>query len=226
MRGTQAYSKPELTLRTLDNLLGPQWPKIIRTYHQRWRFKHPDAQDFIMTVSEVAGRPGDKWFYDQTLYGTGMLNYAVSFTSDPAPAKRGFFDQGGSPKLSEDKSEDSRRPVESEVLVRRLGEMAFPAVIRVKFEDGSEIRELWGLYDPGVSEEGALEGINQYRWKKYKYAKRVVLAEVDPDHTWNLEVPRTDNSYQAEPNKLAADKWYLRWVVWIQNVLMGFSYFS
>jgi len=90
----------------------------------------------------------------------------------------------------------------------------------------SEVRELWPVTDPGLPAAGAPEGANQYRWKKFKYAKKVVLAEVDPDHAWNLEVPRTDNSFQAQPNKLAADKWYLRWVVWIQNVLMGFSYFS
>ncbi|HSE49453.1 MAG TPA: M1 family metallopeptidase [Terriglobales bacterium] len=224
--GTQAYSKPELTLRTLENLLGPQWPRIIRTYHQRWRFKHPDAQDFIATVDELSGGRNLKWFFDQTLYGTNTLNYSVSFTNDPAPKKEGLFDQGGQPKLAEDKSKESERPNESEVLVRRVGEMAFPAVIRVKFEDGSEVRELWPVTDPGLPAAGAPEGANQYRWKKFKYAKKVALAEVDPDHAWNLEVARTDNSFQAQPNKLAADKWYLRWVVWIQNVLMGFSYFS
>jgi len=224
--GAQAYSKPELTLRTLENLLGPAWPRVIRTYHQRWRFKHPDAQDFIATVEEVSGRRDLKWFFDQALHSANLLNYSVSFTSDSAPAKKGYFDQNGQPQLADDKSKASERPVESEVLVRRLGEMVFPAVVRVKFEDGTEVREVWEVHDPALPAEGAPAGLNQYRWKKFKYAKKVVLAEVDPDHAWNLEVPRTDNSYRAQPNALAADKWYLRWVVWIQNVMMGFSYFS
>lgn len=224
--GTQAYAKPELTLRTLENLLGPQWPRIIRAYHQRWRFRHPDAQDFIATVEEVSGRKDLAWFFDQALYGTSLLDYSVSFTSDVAPRKRGFFDQDGRPQLAKDESSDAQRAPESEVLVRRLGGMAFPAVIRVRFDDGSEVRELWPVNDPGLPAAGAPAGANQYRWKKFKYARKVVLAEVDPDHAWNLEVARTDNSFQAQPNRLAADKWYLRWVVWIQNVLMGFSYFS
>ena len=52
--GDQAYSKPELTLRTLEKLLGPKWPRVMRTYHQRWRFKHPDA--FVEYAAAVARR--------------------------------------------------------------------------------------------------------------------------------------------------------------------------
>jgi len=83
----------------------------------------------------------------------------------------------------------------------------------VRFEDGSEVREHWD---------------GQYRWTKFKYASRpkIVSAQVDPDFQWKLEVHRTDDSYQAQPVRLAADKWYLRWVVWIENVLMAFSFFS
>ncbi len=208
--GVQAYAKPEITLRTLDELLGEVWPRVIRTYHQRWRFKHPDALDFLQVVNEVSGRDM-KWFFDQTLYGTGMLNYSVSFTTGERPAKKGLFDADGEPRYQEERGKG--REIESEVVVRRLGEMQFPVTVRVKFEDGSEEREHW-------------DGL--YRWTKFKYTGRpkIVLAEVDPDYQWKLEVHRTDDSYLQAPVKLAAEKWYLRWVVWIQNALMGFSYFG
>jgi aminopeptidase N len=207
----QAYAKPELTLRTLEALLGDAWPKVIRTYQQRWRFKHPDAIDFMDTVREVSGQDM-KWFFDQTVYGTGMLNYSVSFTTGEALAARGFFDDAsGKPQLAP--KENRPRPIESEVLVRRLGEMQFPVTVLVRFEDGSEAREHWD---------------GQYRWAKFKYTgkPKIVSAQIDPDFQWKLEVHRTDDSSQAQPVRLAADKWYLRWVVWIQNVLMAFSFFS
>jgi hypothetical protein len=225
--GTQAYSKPELTLRTLEMLVGPQWPRVIRTYHQRWRFKHPDAKDFIATVQEVTGQDWS-WFFDQTVYGTNTLDYAISFTNETAPRKNGYFDQGGQPKLSDDKSKEDARATESEVLVRRLGEMVFPVIVRVKFADGSEIRETWPVNDPTLPANGAPTGLNQYRWKKFKYAKKVVSAEADPDALFkSLEIHRVDNTAQLDPpTKLAADKWYLRWVVWIENAMMAFSYFS
>jgi hypothetical protein len=83
--------------------------------------------------------------------------------------------------------------------------------VHVKFEDGSERTEQWD---------------GRYAWQKFKYDKRIVLAEVDPAFKWNMEVMRTDNAVQADAVRLAPDKWYLRWVVWIQNLLSAFSYFS
>jgi hypothetical protein len=208
----QAYSKAELTLRSLEGLLGEAWPRVIRTYHQRYRFKHPDTFDFIDTVNQVSGRDMN-WFFNQTLYGTGRLNYSVSFTSGPAPKKTGFFDENGKPRFFSAQKEDQKGPVESEVLVRRLGEMQFPVTVLVRFEDGSQARETWD---------------GQYRWTKFKYfhKPKIVSAEIDPEFHWNLEVQRTDNSYLAQAVKLAPDKWYLRWVVWIQNVLIAFSFFG
>jgi hypothetical protein len=205
----QAYSKPELTLHTLEALLGDSWPKVIRAYQLRWRFKHPDAQDFMDTVREVSGRDM-KWFFDQTAYGTGLLNYAVSFSSGPAPARHGFFDKDGKPALADSKDEG---PVESEVLVRRVGEMQFPVTVLVHFADGSRRREQWDGGD---------------RWHKFKFTgtPKIVSADIDPDFLWKLEAARVDNSYLAQPVKLAAEKWYLRWVVWLQNVFMAFSYFA
>jgi peptidase M1-like protein len=216
--GVQAYAKPEVTLLTLEALLGGQWPKIIRTYHQRYRFKHPDAIDFMNTVNEVSGRDM-KWFFDQTVYGTGMLDYEVSVTTDKAKPKEGLFDQGGKPayvgaprgKDNDGKDKDSEK--ESEVLVRRLGEMQFPVTVHVRFEDGTEKLERWD---------------GQYRWTKFKYGGRakVASAVIDQDFNWKLQVHRTHDSYLKEPVKLAAQKWYLRWVVWLQNTMMAFSFFS
>ena len=91
--------------------------------------------------------------------------------------------------------------------------MRFPVVVRVCFADGTEAAEVWD---------------GQYRWAKFKYTgrPRIVSAEIDRSFLWKLEVPRTDDTALPEPVNLAADKWYLRWVVWIQNVLMAFSFFG
>jgi len=212
--GVQAYAKPEVTLLTLEGVLGDQWPKIIRAYHQRYRFKHPDAIDFMNTVSELSGRDM-KWFFDQTVYGTGMLDYAVSFTSERAHRREGLFDQGGKPAYVRERRErgDQGGDYESEVLVRRLGEMQFPVTVRIRMEDGSERTESWD---------------GQYRWTKIKFTgkSKVASATIDPDFQWKLQVNRTHDSYLHEAVKLAPEKWYLRWVVWLENALMAFSFFS
>ncbi len=208
----QAYTKPEVMLLTLEALLGDVWPKVIRTYHQRYRFKHPDAIDFMNTVNEVSGRDM-KWFFDQTVYGTGMLDYSVSFTTGKAAARQGMFDENGTPTYLAPPKGKNDTPAESEVLVRRLAEMQFPVTVRVHFEDGTEKTEHWD---------------GQYRWTKFKYSgnSKIAWARVDADYQWKLQVQRTHTTYLSEPVKLAPEKWYLRWVVWLQNALMAFSWFS
>lgn len=213
--GDQAYFKPELVLDTLEALLGDKWWPTIRAYQLRYRWKHPDAQDFMNTVSEVSGRDM-KWFFDQQLYQTNTLDYSVSFTAERDPGRHGFFDSGTKIDLIEaDKQASKATPYSSSVLVRRVGEQIFPVTLLVKFDDGSQKRETW---------DG---GNDQYRWTKFDYpGKKVVSASIDPDFQWKLEVPRTDDSVLAEPVELASQKWYLRWVVWIQNVMSAASYFG
>ncbi|HXE92107.1 MAG TPA: M1 family metallopeptidase [Terriglobales bacterium] len=211
----QSYAKTELTLRTLEEMLGDRWPRVMRTYFQRWRFRHPDAQDFMAVVREVSGRDMG-WFFDQSLNWSSTLEYSVTFHTGKRTPKEGYFDDNGEPKLvtaSPAPAPGTPDNVESEVIVRRLGNMRFPVVLHVRFADGKEVRERWD---------------GNYRWAKFQYRNRpaIVSAEIDRDFTWKLEVPRTDNSALAEPVRLAADKWYLRWVVWIQNVLMTFSFFA
>ncbi len=207
--GVQAYAKPEVTLLTLESLLGERWPKVIRTYQQRYRFKHPDAIDFMNTVNEVSGRDM-KWFFDQTIYGTDMLDYSVAVSNEPQSAREGMFDEKGKPAYVASKPVKGGAE-QSEVLVRRLGEMRFPVLVQVIFADGKEATEHWD---------------GQYRWTRFKYGKKVASAIIDPGFDWKLQVDRTHDSSLAEPVKLAAQKWYLRWVVWLQNVMMGFSFFS
>ncbi|MGZ4831768.1 MAG: hypothetical protein ACXVZQ_02515, partial [Terriglobales bacterium] len=111
------------------------------------------------------------------------------------------------------KAKDKDAEHQPEILVRRLGEMQFPVTVRVRFEDGTMKTERWD---------------GQYRWTKFKYEgkPKIAWAVIDEDYDWKLQVQRTHDSYLAEPVKLAAQKWYLRWVVWLQNALMAFSFFS
>jgi hypothetical protein len=52
-----SYTRPELTLRTLEQYLGPEvMARAMRTYSERWRFKHPSSDDFFAVLTEVSGR--------------------------------------------------------------------------------------------------------------------------------------------------------------------------
>ncbi|OYT71836.1 MAG: hypothetical protein CFK52_06890 [Chloracidobacterium sp. CP2_5A] len=73
-----AYARPALTLKMLEGQVGAEtMQRILKTYFERWRFKHPTSDDFFDVASEVAGEDLT-WFFDQYFRGTKILDYAVA----------------------------------------------------------------------------------------------------------------------------------------------------
>jgi hypothetical protein len=209
--GANSYSKGELMLRTLKRFLGKDvFGEMIKAYSTRFWFKHPRPEDFYEVVSEFAGRDMS-WFLDQFVYGSGKLDYAVhNIVSRKPGKKRGYFD-------SEYKS--GKEPViektlyESEVLVRRLGEVKVPVDILILFDDGTRVNEHWD---------------GQYRWKKFTYIRpsRIKAAVVDPEFRLVIDINRINNSMVIKPNKLAPYKWVSQWLGWFQHALEFFTIFG
>ncbi len=117
-----SYCKPEMVLRTLENYLGSElMAKVMRTYYQRFRFRHPTTYDFINVVNEVSGKDMN-WFFDQLVFDTGVIDYQVSSITTKEEAK-GLY--------------------ETEVVLKRNGRVIFPVEVLVSFEDGYTVRENW-----------------------------------------------------------------------------------
>ena len=209
--GANSYSKGELMLRTLKRYLGPDlFADMIKSYSQRWWFRHPKPKDFYDAVAEFAGQDMSL-FLDQFVFVSGKLDYAIGNISSKEPKqKKGWF--GGD--YMEDSSEKRDEKIyESEVLVRRLGEVKIPVEILVIFEDGATIEENWD---------------GQYRWKKFEYSgpSRLRKAIVDPAFKLVIDVDRTNNSMARKANKVAPLKWVSRWLLWLQHTLEFFTVFG
>jgi hypothetical protein len=219
--GAMAYSKPGLMLRTLEGYLGSErMLEVMRTYVERWRFKHPTSEDFIAVANEVAGEDLS-WFFDQALYGSAVLDYAIGAirTVRFGPPQGIGFEE----KKSEETETDTvatnadttaadtvpevvkPKAYQSTVWVRRVGDFVFPVDVLVRFEDGEEIRERWDGRD---------------RWVKYEYRRpaRLVLAEVDPERKVALDVNFLNNSRTLAINNKARRKLTLRALFWVQNL--------
>jgi hypothetical protein len=203
--------KDELMLRSLKRYLGKDlFADMIKSYSLRWWFKHPKPQDFYDVVSEFAAQDMS-WFFDQLVYGSGKLDYAIgSISNKQTRQQRGWFN--GEYREIRPKKEDAKT-YESEVLVRRLGEVKIPVEVLVVFEDGSEIREYWD---------------GDYRWKIFQYSRpsRIAKAVVDPEFKLVIDVDRTNNSMVRKPNKVAPFKWASRWLIWLQHALEFFTVFG
>jgi len=218
--GVNSYDRVGLTLRTLENYLGSEtMARVMRTYHQRWRYRHPTAQDFIATVNEFAGRNMD-WFFQQFFTSSNVADYAVTgLVSTPLEGKVGIYDEGGkkAPYLDEaarqafEKSQDKR--YRTTVTVRRLGEVAAPVDVVIRFKNGEVVREQWD---------------GKYRWVKYVYEKasEVASAEVDPAGKLVLDANYTNNSRAAKEDNGAAARWYVRWIFWLENLFVAAGFFS
>ncbi len=210
-----SYGKPALSLQTLEGLVGDQtMTRILRTYARRFRFMHPTSEDFIKVVNEVTGQDY-RWFFEETWSGSDLCDYAVSVKNEKPRVAEGLTDdpKGGEPiplkkaKQPSDK-DDKTGPWESEVTLRRVGEVRMPVELLVEFSDGRSIRETWDGRD---------------RWTRFRYAgpAKVVRAVVDPDRKIALDVNPANNAWLDEDgvSRRAATKWTARFLLWLQNLM-------
>ncbi|MCG3118530.1 MAG: hypothetical protein ALAOOOJD_00750 [bacterium] len=220
--GSNSYSKPGMLLTTLHNYLGQETMlKVMRTYVERWRFKHPQTRDFVNVANEVSGQDLN-WFFDQALFSNAVLDYSVDRVFTRALKKGEGYDfdlstappdstmtSGKSEKVKTGDSVEAKgkpKLYESGINIRRLGAFKFPVEVVATFENGEKVRETWD---------------GQELWKKLRYTKptKLVSATVDPEQKIMLDVNFTNNSKAVEPSGLGLDKLSARWLFWMQFLL-------
>ena len=100
------------------------------------------------------------------------------------------------------------------VVVRRIGDGVFPITTRVTFADGTTATESWDGRD---------------RWKTFRLTRDTTVrtVEVDPDRVLLLDVNYTNNSWSSHPRAAeASKKWALRWLTWVQELLLTYAAFA
>ncbi|MBM3817530.1 MAG: M1 family metallopeptidase [Acidimicrobiia bacterium] len=102
---------------------------------------------------------------------------------------------------------------ETSVVVRRYGEATFPVDVVTRFENGEEVRERW-------------DGLDRRVIYTYERESRPVSAWVDPDRVLLLDVNYTNNSRTLAPRASDAGlKWGLKWMVWLQDLMLTYAFF-
>ena len=223
------YMRASTILNTLERLVGEEtMMRIMRTYHMRWRFRHPTTADFIAAVNEGAGRDLT-WFFDELLTSTQLFDYGIGeLESVEVPKhKIGVFDVAGRKEETtrrkarelgaEEKAAAGGTEVKSyltTLTLRRFGEARVrsetPLEFEVVFDDGSKERGTWNGQD---------------RWATFRYEKqaKAVSAVVDPEQVWLIDAELANNSYQVKPVRkgmlrLAAKLFFL-----LQNSLLSLA---
>jgi Peptidase family M1 domain len=201
--GGTTYGKTATVLLTLEGIVGEDTvAKAMHAYFMKYRFTHPTKEDFLKSIEETAGKDLH-WYFNQAVYGSQVLDYEVlgvnSYPVDWSQEKSG--------KKADNKVNDT--VFQSYVTVHRKGDFVLPVEVEVKFDNGEKVREHWD---------------GQSRWTRFGYQKKtkVISAEIDPDHTVQLDRDKFNNSFVEEPNSKPTNKLSTYWLFvtqWIGQAL-------
>jgi hypothetical protein len=166
--------------------------RALHTYFMRYRFTHPTQEDFMKTISEVAGQDLS-WYWNQAVYGTQMLDYEV-LRADSNPVN--WWD----PNLNEKKGETE---YETQVILHRKGDFVFPVDAVVKFDNGETVYQHWD---------------GKERWMRYVYRKKaqVESVQIDPLYQVTMDNDYLNNSSVAESQHGAVHKVGMYWMFFTQ----------
>jgi aminopeptidase N len=94
------------------------------------------------------------------------------------------------------------------IVARRFGEAIFPVDVVTTFSDGSTRTERW-------------DGVERRIVYRYDTNVRARSVQVDPKRVLMLDVNYTNNSRTLQPRAGEASlKWSLKWMTWLQDVLL------
>jgi hypothetical protein len=97
------------------------------------------------------------------------------------------------------------------VVARRFGEAIFPVDIVTTFSDGTKKTERW-------------DGVDRRIIYRYDTTVRARSVQVDPNHVLMLDVNYTNNSRTLQSRAGEASlKWSLKWMAWLQDVLVTYA---
>ncbi|QIP16003.1 M1 family metallopeptidase [Spirosoma aureum] len=197
--GVLTYSKTATWLKTLEGLVGlPVMDEIMQTYFIRWKFKHPDADNFIAIVNEiVTKRLGTKygadmnWFFDQALYGDNVVDYELS-------------------SLKNRKRDGQQQAI---ITVQRNGDGKMPVDVLVHFDNGKELMLFW-------------DGKARQRQFTLTEKARVLWAKVDPKQKIYMDTDLNNNSLTLEPSSAPAAKFATKFLFWIENWMQWLAWLA
>ncbi len=252
---SMSYNKPGLMLLTLQNWLGREtMNRILRTWFERWQFKHPRSTDFVAVVNEVSGQNFD-WFFDQALHSTAVLDYSVSLITSKKENKGRGFDyfsaDSAAAALPADTLASADAGADADSLRKDTEADSAESALDDKHEDKKEAgkkEEEKALYHSTVHVRRLGEFIfpvelqmifadgdtvtekwdGKARWHKFSVTRpsRLLSATIDPENKILLDVQLTNNSRTLESSSRGTNKLTARLLFWTQFFLDMPAFFN
>ena len=164
-----SYSKGAIFIAQLGYITGDKVrDRIMLEYYNKWKFKHPNPNDFIRVAEKVSGMELD-WYKEYWVNTIKTIDYAID----------SLWEEEGKTKIR----------------VRRVGEMPMPIDVRLSFKDGSKELHYMPLnlmYGQKPAEDTTKRIVHEeWRWTHPTYVfetsrKFLDLSEVEIDPSQRL----------------------------------------
>lgn len=161
-----AYSKGQVFVEQLGYIIGEKKrDEVLLEYYNTWKFKHPNATDFIRVAEKVSGLQLD-WYKEYWVSTTKTIDYAID----------SLWEENGATKIR----------------IKRIGQMPMPIDLKLTFKDGTSemhVVPLNLMYGSKSAENNNQPNIIEDAWKwthpTYtvsinKKLTTLTKAEVDP----------------------------------------------
>lgn len=173
-----SYSMGEIFMEQLGYIIGaPARDKVLLEYYKQWRFKHPNANDFVRVAEQVSGLQLD-WYKEYWVNTTKTINYGID----------SLWEENGVSKIR----------------LKRIGNFPMPIDLQLTFKDGTSemhyipLNLMFGE-KPNENIQQSREVHAEWRWTHPQYVlefKRrlsdLKSAEIDPSKRM-ADVDRKNN---------------------------------
>jgi hypothetical protein len=127
------------------------------------------------------------WFFDQTLYGTGLCDYKVAGIINNKfeleSGKKVTIDSTGQSKVANDQIYNSIAELE------RAGDVMLPVEVLVHFDNGNEVLEMW-------------DGKSRFKDFAYTGTRKIEWVKIDPEFKIRMDINYVNNSMTEDPDRL------------------------
>ena len=175
-----AYSKGGVFLAQLGYIISDSLrDKTLLEYYKQWRFKHPNASDFIRVAEKVSGIQLD-WYKEYWVNTTKTIDYSID----------SLWEQAGKTKIR----------------LRMIGQVPMPADVLLQYKDGSKATiyiPQFSMFGAKPAENN-ISRIVQEPWKwthptyVFEVDKRLMnVQSIEIDPTWRMaDVNRKNNKLE------------------------------
>ncbi len=176
-----SYSKGAVFLEQLGYIVGADVrDKILLEYYRQWRFKHPNASDFIRISEKVSGLKLD-WYKEYWVSTTKTIDYAID----------SLWEDNGKTKIR----------------LKSIGKMPMPIDVMIQYKDGSKEMAYipqYFMFGEKPNEDKSIQRTTFEPWKwtsptyTFELSHRLLdmkIIEIDPSQRM-ADVDRKNNKLE------------------------------